>query len=283
VITVELMGGLGNQMFQYAAGRAVSLDLCTPLRVDLSWFRADLSASGSTERTYALTPFGIDPMVVPGLARGSFAYRARRCLQLMTGERVLLDAGGTVDPRISKASSRTRLIGYWQCEQYFSRHAATIRSDFTFRAPLPADVEAYASRLRRVASVGVHVRRGDYVSNPAASSELGALPPGYYKEAGRRLGSVIPHAEFFVMSDDLEWCKDNVELPGPTTFVDVGSAPWHDLVLLSSCRHHIIANSSFSWWGAWLAEHPGQQVIAPAKWFADGRPSPIAPERWQRI
>jgi len=151
---------------------------------------------------------------------------------------------------------------------------------------------ALAKQIDLSASVALHIRRGDYVSLVSAARFHGALPLSYYMAAVARVRECVVEPKFFVFSDDQEWCRDNLQLGDSATFVghNTGSDSWQDLVLMGRCRHHVIANSSFSWWGAWLADQrwgvPQRLVIAPACWFS-GQPgqnlSDRFPVHWEMI
>jgi len=131
------------------------------------------------------------------------------------------------------------------------------------------------------------VRRGDYLTSPAASGCHGVCPPEYYHAAVKELATRLRSPHFYVFSDDPAWVKAQLNLPHPTTFVDHNDAEhgYEDLRLMASCRHHIIANSTFSWWGAWLGGYPEKRVVAPQKWFRDDRvdTADLIPQGWQRI
>jgi hypothetical protein len=134
-------------------------------------------------------------------------------------------------------------------------------------------------------SVAVHVRRGDYVSNEAASKTHGLTGVDYYRAAVEQISKKVVRPNLYVFSDDPNWCKDNLAFKQATTYVAHNSDGAEDLRLMRLCRHNIIANSSFSWWGAWLNENPAKQVIAPQTWFADSihNTKDLIPSTWQKI
>ena len=193
--------------------------------------------------------------------------------------RILVDPTLRFDPRVLNAGD-VRLIGYWQSEKYFVDLAGTIRSDFT-----PAGGDAtLLDRVESIESVSIHVRRGDYATEPKVNALLGVLPPAYYEAAIERMQQLLAQPEFFVFSNDREWCKENLRIDAPHMFVTQSTAH-DDLHLMSMCRHHVVSNSSFAWWGAWLHEEPGTIVVAPERWFAtpDFDTRDLVPERWLRI
>jgi hypothetical protein len=170
------------------------------------------------------------------------------------------------------------LDGYWQSEKYFKDAQQAIRKDFSFRGPSDQANRALLEKMDAdlhsgFVPVSVHVRRGDYSSNPQTNAFHGLLPVSYYEAAMGELEKRFPRISYYVFSDDLGWCRENMRFKGRVAFVDVNvdKPCWMDMRLMSACRHHIIANSSFSWWGAWLNARQDKAVIAPRQWFADSR------------
>jgi hypothetical protein len=176
------------------------------------------------------------------------------------------------------------LFGFWQSERYFDDHSDTIRSELTLLTPVPERYKAVVDPIDGSESVGLVVRRGDYVKFPDTQ---GICTLDYYKRALETLAARVPNARVFVFSDDIPWCRTNLDvLPPHSTFVpnDTPDAPEEHLRLLSHCRHFILANSTFAWWGAWLSRHPGKVIIAPSKWMqAADRYADILPPQWLRV
>jgi hypothetical protein len=288
MIITNIISGMGNQMFQYAAGRALAARHGVPLRLDLRFYEKQ------TFRKYELHRFNISAGVISGLDRfrirfsyinpRGFLRRAARRLPI--GRLHLLrDQASGVDPRFWSAPADTVLDGYWQNEGYFKEVASDIRREFTFRLPPDAENAAVLERIRGVGkSVCVHVRRGDYLNN---TEVLTVCPPAYYIDALAWMATKVPQAHYFVFSDDPGWTRANVPMPAVSTFVthNTGKNDPEDLRLMSACDHFIIANSTFSWWAAWLANTPGKQVVAPKRWFKDshGNEQQIVPPEWTRI
>lgn len=298
-ITTAIYGGLGNQMFQYAAGRALAFRLGADLKLDLSWF--DTAASVDMPRRYMLEVFS-SLAVVPAAPEecAHFARagesRAGRFLRRLCGRP--RPYAGTYAPEpyyaywpgFERIVAPAYLSGYWQNERYFSAVSDLIRRDFSFPPLLSSEGEDLGGRIRAAhASVCVHIRRGDYVTNPAIHAFHGICAPEYYKKALDIVAAQAGQAlELFIFSDDPLWARGNFDTRGfPATVVDLPehvAEPWHDMHLMRLCRHHIIANSSFSWWGAWLAD-AGGVVCCPERWFAaqSGMEGHPAPERWVRL
>jgi hypothetical protein len=275
MIVTRLVGGLGNQMFQYAVGRHLALRRGTALHLDLSWF--DRVPAGETPRRYGLAPYRLDARLDgwehvrrrPAAGHG-IAGRALRRLGVEAG-RVMIDRAAGFRPEVLDAPDGTLLVGHWQSERYFRDIAGAIRSDLTLPDP-PAGRDAkILEAIRAAPSLSVHVRRGDYVTDAATARAHGLPGPGYYREAIAAVAARVERLRVFVFSDDPAWCEANLELGHPSTTVahNGDAAPHEDLRLMAACRHHVLANSSFSWWGAWLASEPGAVVIAPRRWVVD--------------
>ncbi len=155
--------------------------------------------------------------------------------------------------------------------------------------PQPAPSTHDSEILKRIAdqcSVSVHVRRGDYVSQRSAAAVHGVCSLQYYRSALAAISRTLHDPQFFVFSDDARWTREYLTFPGPATFVDHNgpATAFQDLLMMSRCKHHVLANSSFSWWGAWLNPSPDKSVVAPRHWFADGRETKdLTPAEWIRL
>jgi hypothetical protein len=288
MIVVRLKAGLGNQMFQYAFGRALSIKKSTELGLDISSFSQQ--APTDTPRSYALGPFSIKGTILQ-LPPAGFAESILRRLN----GRLFPEKTFVFDRKYLNARDGSILEGYWQTERYFTSCSKAIREDFQLRKPLSKNGaelrDLIAATVRRGETpVSLHVRRGDYVTNPTYSKRHGFCGLGYYNTALAHVAGVLPRGakpRLFVFSDDLEWSKSNIK-PGkmPAEYVDPDAIPdYETLVLMSHCRHHIISNSTFAWWGAWLNPDPGKIVIAPRRWMIDEntRTDDVVPETWVRL
>ncbi len=166
--------------------------------------------------------------------------------------------------------------------------AEAVRADFTLRYPLSGKAQEIMAHIRGVASVSLHVRRGDYVAHAQTRAEFGTLGIEYYRAALTTIvGRMGTAPTVFIFSDEPEWTRQNIVLPYVTEVVasDAERPPAHDLALMSACQHQVIANSSFSWWGAWLNPSPDKTVVAPKEWFANSplNGSTIVPPEWLRL
>lgn len=283
-IIFRACGGLGNQLFQYAAARALALRSGADLAVDRGWY--DAVAPGITPRAWELAryplPFRDATPAERRLAR-LVTPHALRWLGAMAGMRAVVESERTPLPP-ERVAGRACLVGYWQDERAFADARDTLRAELVPIAPPGAEDDGVLRAMRGAESVSVHVRRGDYVSDPAAAARHGTCPPAYYERAMARVAERVAKPTFFLFSDDPDWTAANLRVPWPHRHVSHNSpaAAVQDLRLMAACRHHVIANSSFSWWGAWLAEAPGSLVIAPERWFAGGGGERIVPARWER-
>jgi hypothetical protein len=291
MVIVRLTGGLGNQMFQYAAGRALADRIGTELLLDTRAFEHALALRAYTRRAYALSPFSLRARVAsPADLKDWPVWVVEIGLRLRLVRpwfrRWHFESAITYDPGVRTLQQPVCLVGYWQSERYFSDIADRIRADFTLLQPLAGANARLLELARASSSVGLHVRRGDFVSLDNAVQMHGSCSVDYYRRAINIVRSRCPECQFLVFSDDPEWARAELSLDPSAVFV-TGNAetPEQDLALMSACKHHIIANSSFSWWAGWLGYSPEQIVIAPAPWYASTKldTRDLAVSRWQYI
>ncbi len=288
MIVVRLCGGLGNQLFQYATGRRLADMHKTELVFDLDWY--ERTPSSNTRRKYELGHYPIQARTTDRTEAwwcrlhstrflGRVAFLPRRWKNVM-------EQSFDFDSTVLQLPDNVYLNGYWQSHRYFEDVASVVRAEATPLPPAgPLDV-AVKEEISATEAVSVHVRRGDYVTQRAAAAVHGTCSLDYYRAALTELASVVRNPHFFIFSDDGEWVRRNLLPPGPYTFVDHNGAEaaFQDLHLMSLCKHHVIANSSFSWWGAWLNPREGKVVVCPKDWFADKRQTrTLTPSTWIRL
>jgi len=287
VIITALFGGLGNQMFQYAAGRALALRHGVPLGLDCRRLY-----STNPPRRYALHHFDIkaqkpeDAELPPVRKTGKLAWLAWRA-GLINPPLLGQQADG-YDARIERAGPATYLYGYWQSERFFAGKRDQIRRDFAFVTPASQSNLRLADEIMATPAVSLHVRRGDYVANKKTNAIHGLCSKGYYHRALTQIATAAGICPLvFVFSDDPQWVRDNLDLPFPKRVVAENDSDhqYEDLRLMTLCRHHVIANSSFSWWGAYLNPSVSKQVVAPRQWFAapDKDNPDICPPGWLQL
>ena len=291
MIISKLSGGLGNQMFQYAIGRHLAMKNNSALRLDTSGFRYyklrnyDLSCFNIQENiatledlSHVLLPSDTPVHKVGRYLKAKIANH--RPIQYIKEQKI------DFYPEILTLGDNTYLDGYWQSEKYFSDITGVIRDEFTVKNKPDPINESYLEEIKNCESVSVHVRRGDYVFNPTANQVHGFLGLGYYQKAMKTVLEKIDSPRFFIFSDDPEWVEGNIGINVPTTCIKHNSIKsYEDMRLMSTCKHHIIANSSFSWWGAWLASNEDKIVIGPSRWFRNSNYNDLdrMPENWLRI
>ncbi len=284
MITVRLEGGLGNQLFQYALGRTLALKHKTKLLLDLGFYQ------GNTDRSFQLDSFAIHASIasVSELKKSlSVTSKVLDIFKPRFMKRIVREAGAFVfDPNILSLSDEKYLIGHWQNEHYFKEIEDTLRKELTLSTRPGETTNRWLERIRSKRSASLHVRRSDYLTNEKFHATYQTLSPSYYAQAMKHIAGHTPDTIFFVFSDDINWAKENITSSYPLEFVsskDTSAA--EDLTLMSLCQNNIIANSSFSWWAAWLNRNTNKIVIAPKQWLKDSRynTSEIVPRNWQKI
>lgn len=294
VVVARLIGGLGNQMFQYAAGRALALRCGAELRIDISGFaiyqRRRYELDTLRIKTSVATKRDLAQFGLPLKAPSRFMERVQRRLGILpklSARSVYHEPHFHFDPGVLKLLPPVYLDGYWQSEKYFADQAAVLRQELTPAMPLDPENAVIAERIDATNAVSLHVRRGDYAHDPATNRFHGTCSVEYYGRAVDYMMGRVPEPHLFVFSDDWEWASGNLHFDVPTTFVHANSADrgFSDMQLMSRCRHHILANSSFSWWGAWLNPSQDKVVIAPKCWFNDrgADTRDLIPESWIRL
>lgn len=276
MIIIKLISGLGNQLFQYCAGRQLSLARETELKLDISFFNQQ------SLRSYKLHHYNIKADIATEKEVRRFTgvyadtrlyakvFRKAEKLIPKRNRRLFNEQEWWVyEPELLKASRNVYLDGYWQHYKYFENLNPGILDELTVIEPYTAQEHELLSAIQQNNSVSLHIRRGDYITDRDAYHFMGVMPVEYYNAAIRHIIESVQHPAFFIFSDDLQWAKDHIRLDAPVTFVqlDDGKKDYRELDLMSKCRHNIIANSSFSWWGAFLNRYPGKIVIAPQKWI----------------
>ena len=276
-VTVAVVGGLGNQMFQYAAARALAERCAAGLVLDLTFY------NDRRHRRFELDAFPIDIAGVIGNGGHGFGNRLSNWLSRRR-EVVYREPHFHYDPAFEALAAPIRLEGYFSSPRYFAGHEAVVRHDLAPPAAEDAESRRLAPLIGGDDTTSLHVRRGDYVSRPKINRLMGTCSTAYYEAA---LARTPENGTVFVFSDDIAWARANLPQTRPMTFVgeEAPRSGLADLWLMTLARHHIIANSSFSWWGAWLARRQDGETIAPAKWFADGSydEKDLFPTNWTRL
>lgn len=274
MITVNLKGGLGNQMFQYAYGRALSIRNNDRLRL------VRTEKSGDVGRVFSLTHFDIYGEI-GHIAQVGFLSRLLSTLN----QKILRRFYVGFEPHLMNLQGNIYLDGYFQSEKYFVKEAAVIRRELTLKHQLSEEAAHLQNDIViQEHSVSLHVRRGDYVNHP----EFGGIADReYYSRALSEMRRLLENPKIYVFSDDIDWCRENLSLPEGAAYVSNNSLKdYEEMALMSTCKHQIIANSTFSWWAAWLNNNPTKIVIAPKIWshkHNDDWYRDIIPDKWLRL
>lgn len=293
MIIVKIIGGLGNQMFQYAAARRLAEKHSTALKLDVTGFDE-----------YKLHKYGLHCFQISDcpatkteieLIRGNQNILNR--LKRKIGSKIgfnnpknkgwIFEKHFNFDAEILEAPDNVLLEGYWQSEKYFVDIADILRREFVIKYQQDIQSQKFADFIKGTESVSLHVRRADYVHDSLTNKVFGTCDRDYYDRGVRYIGDRVSNPHLFIFSDEPQWAKDNLKFDIPMTFVDCNDASrnYEDLRLMSICKHNIIANSSFSWWGGWLNANPYKLVIAPQKWFNDEsrNTKDLIPEQWIKL
>ncbi len=289
MIISQIIGGLGNQMFQFAAGRALSLARGQPLRLDVSGFKDyPLHQGFELNRIFDCQVDIATDAEVRSVLGWQYPALARRIVG-RPGMNWVRRPGFVVEPSFGYWSELNNvpldcyLTGYWQSLKYFEKYASVIRKDFSFQAQMVMDESSLAKQISQSHAVSVHLRRGDYVNDPSVNAKHGVCPLAYYEAAIRHISERVATPSFIVFSDDIGWARANLKIDFPSRYIDQnrGASSYKDMYLMSLCQHNIIANSSFSWWGAWLNANDDKIVLAPKRWFLQAVSTvDLIPEDW---
>lgn len=275
MLIVKLQGGLGNQMFQFATAKSLGYRF---IYIDTDFLNSNkISGDHFTARDLELSVF-----------ENINVKEANKLLKYLFNKNILFktkyiyqsENNEFIDFKSFKAN-HVYLDGYFQNEKYFNDNRTQILKDFKFPTLSEINQPIARSIIADEKAVAVHVRRGDYLK-PAINAFHGLLPIEFYENARVKIEATVDHPNYYIFSDDIEWCKLNFKFRNSTFISDKGTANWEDMCLMSLCRHNIIANSSYSWWSAWLNTNPNKIVIAPKKWFVK-QTGEIVPEKWLKI
>jgi len=264
LIIVKLVGGLGNQMYQYAAARRLAQKHNTILKLDVSEFQR------YKLHKYSLGAFNIQEKFASQQDSANLTYVKERHFHF--------------DPEVMNLGDNIYLDGYWASWKYFADIADIIQLEFTVKTAAAGRDSQLAEQIALSQSVSLHIRRGDYVSNPRTQQVHGSCDIDYYLRCADEVAKTVKDPHFFIFSDDPQWARENLKLNFPTTLVDHNGSEknYEDLRLMSQCYHHIIANSTFSWWAALLNPKAGKMVFAPRQWFNTSKNNikDLIPDDW---
>ena len=291
MVIVRLDGGLGNQLFQYAMGRSVAGRHGTTLRLDIERLKR------SSLRSYSLHRFKIAAELATQHERTKVSGQGRgwrsvvRILQhrkpYFKRATVLEKQQFRYDPNLEELQHDVYLVGYWQNPRYFQGIRELLRDELRLKQPLRHPSIDLLEHIQSTRAISLHVRRGDYASDGHIRKIYGICSQAYYARAVAKISQLMPAPHFFVFSDDPDWVRQNLVLDFPTTYVNHNAEgnEHEDFWLMSQCKHHIIANSTFSWWAAWLHDDGHKVVIAPSRWLAVDTydTGDLIPAHWRQL
>jgi len=280
MIIVKLKGGLGNQMFQYAIGLNLSRKNKTKLILDLTDYKND------PLRHYELDCFTLErDRFITSEESKTNKLKFKILSKILKNYSYFVQSDYKSDMKILKFRGNAIIDGYWQSENYFLDIRKRILDNFTLRRRPDEKNQTLLKKILNTNSIALHVRRGDYVTDKKTNLNHGTCSLDYYQNSIKYLSKRVQNPVYFVFSDDPKWVKENISTKAPTTYVDINTIDtgYEDLRLMSNCKHFIIANSSFSWWGAWLSRNNHKIICAPERWFVEHDEGDIVPKSWIRV
>jgi len=289
-VTVLLMGGLGNQLFQIAAAKAISQKLSCKLLIDKSH-------PSINTHPFLLDAFSFEYETVK--ENHSYMKKHRKYISVFNkiyknfkinfGSKFFyIEKDYSFQENFFKINEGKFLFGYFQSEKYFIQISKIIKEMFQIKTELSEENKFWVNKIKQYNSISLHIRRGDYISNPSAKLlHNSCFESNYYQEAINYITKYVQNPFFMIFSDEPDWIRKNFKIDFPYEIIghDQKEQSYEDLRLMSLCKHNIIANSTFSWWGAWLNENPDKIVIAPKKWFniSSVDTKDIIPDAWVKL
>lgn len=299
MIIVELKGGLGNQMFQYAFGRTLATKNDTQLLLDLEFLLDRTPRKDFVFRNYDLNVFKLKPFkFIEKEEKDQFFKNSKALINrarnriFSNGKQVQYEKSFSFDKSFLNVKGQIYLQGYWQSPKYFESIESSLREEFQMKFNLSEKGKELVNEIENVDSICLNVRRTDFVNIQSTSQLLGFVGLDFYEKASALMAKKISNPRFYVFSDDISWCRDNFDFLNKfsVNFVDhsfKGNKFSEYLTIMSHCKHFIIPNSTFAWWGAWMSKNDNKIVYCPKKWFSDSirnyEASSLIPLDWERI
>lgn len=291
MIVTKLIGGVGNQMFQYAVARRLSQIHHTELKLDIYAYESyklrkfeldkfNISAQIATKNEiekFIKIPKNIFEKIIfnliPSVQKKSRFYYEEKYYHF--------------DKHVLSLPDNVYLSGYWQSEKYFIDIEDIIRKELTVKQHPDQQNQDVLGKIKSVNSVGIHIRQGDFATDVSTISLHGLYGIDYLQKAIKMIAEKVASPHFYVFSDDILWARNNLKIKFPITFIDlnIGKKDYEDIRLMYSCKHNIIVNSTFGWWGAWLNNNRSKIVITPKIWYKDGPTDTydLIPKSWIKI
>lgn len=294
MIYVKIHYGLGNQMFQYAFARMLSIEYSINFKLDTTFYESQNLYSSSILREYQLSVFKMKPLIAESeevykFTTPSFFQRKKRILFSSFSpykfQNFIIENDRYISHNLLNLKNDIYLHGYWQDERYFKSIEHIIRDDFIFVNKPNECNNKYLDLINNSNSVSIHIRRTDFISDVNFYKTRGICDVAYYMKAIEYIKMHVHDPHFLIFSDDLDWVRNNILFNNKHTYINCNSINngFDDMRLMSFCKFHIIANSSFSWWGAWLSNYPEKIVIAPLVWKKINTSIKCVPDNWIRL
>ena len=277
MIIVSLFGGIGNQMFQYACGKVVAKNLNAELKIDISHLTDRTPRNNFTYRDYELGVFNIKDEIatieevrqfIPDLWNSKeYIKQLYKLKRLFNGKSLYLEKSKfTYNKDIELVKDNTFLYGYFQTERYFENHRSELLKSFMLNNQIDKINISLIDKIKSENAISIHIRRGDYLNSPFELLDI----QGYYMKAIELIQDRVEKPSFYIFTNDYLWAEENfasLNIKKIIVNINKNDQSFIDMILMSNCKHNICANSSFSWWGAWLNTNPEKIVIAPKRWF----------------
>jgi len=293
MIIIKLTGGLGNQLFQYAFGRYLSMRFNTELKIDA---QTKGNSHSFTNRSIGIYNFSINAKLATQteikqfkyFSKGVFERLERKILQKVPiiNKKYLVQSSHVFDFNMKYIRDNCYYDGYWQSEKYFKPIESMIREEFDYKRILCDENSELLKDILKRESISIHIRRGDYLSIKTNSELFSICSMEYYIKAIDYFLDICKNPYFYIFSDDIDWAMSNFKGEQFRIIDNNLNNPEIDLFLMSKCKHNVIANSSFSWWGAWLNANPSKVVIAPKKWYngeLNDESTDLIPSEWMKM
>ena len=291
MVVVQLLGGLGNQMFQYAFGLHLAIKNDSVIKIDTSFLDNPVIIKNFTKRKYGLGIFNISSEIL--YTEDFPAYSSKHSIKsiphrimhvakvLFKGFKYCKEKKFEFDEAFLLKKGNLYLDGYWQSFKYFEDIKSVISSEFTFKVDLDISLLSIVEKIKNTNSICLHIRRKDYLLDKLLTVDN----LDYINSGIKKMIESLDNPCFYIFSDDITWCEQNIKLKYPIEFVSKYTLQFGgetDLQLMIECKHFIIANSSFSWWAAWLSKNENKIVIAPQKWFENSKinSKDLIPSNW---
>ena len=300
MIIIRLIGGLGNQMFEYAMAKNLAIKNNCELKIDISWLNKEKNKF-KMQDLYGLKHFNLKTEIATkeeimklklfeGIS-GKLFKQVNKCLSYKY-KRIVVEKAHEYMPKMKKTSDNTYIeFGYWSCYKYFEKIENKIKKEFSFKKEITNRNLKLVNKIKNNnSSISLHVRRGDYVNNPIYNT----FGLEYYHRSAKFICNKVKDPTFYIFSDDIEWTKKNLELNCKMVFIEENQKNTlgdgghndkgiYDMYLMSLCKHNITANSSFSWWGAWLNKNNKKIICTPKIWFNDIKNDSLIPKNWVKL